>query len=239
MISREHTPSIRIYIDESCHIGSGRGKMLLGAIWLNEDQLPTILDGVRLLKRKHNISSHREIKWTKGGPLKIDYYKDLLLLFSQSNRVGYRAVVIDKSKINYKKYNETSDDFYYKMQYYLVRNIAEKSGESNSLKLFLDYKDAWSGNRSNILAEYLNKTKRLNNKIFTAQPLRSHEVIGLQLADLITGAVMYANKPISQQASEAKKELVHFLEVLTSQKLTEGTAPSSEKFNLFFWKPGK
>ena len=73
------------------------------------------------------------------------------------------------------------------MQYYLVRNIAEKSGESNSLKLFLDYKDAWSGNRSNILAEYLNKTKRLNNKIFTAQPLRSHEVIDLQLADLITG----------------------------------------------------
>lgn len=229
--------STYVYIDESCHIGHGSGKMLLGAVWLNTKQLPMLLREVKYIKKKHKISSHREIKWTKVSLSKIEYYKDLLLLLHQTDQVSYRAVVIDKNKVNYEAHNETSDDFYYKMQYYLVRNIAEKSTSTHSLRLFLDYKDTWSGHRSHELARYLRNTVKFQDKYFTAQPLRSHEVIGLQLADLVTGAVMYANKPSNQQKSEAKKELVAFLKKITQQELTSGTPPSTEKFNLFFWEP--
>ncbi len=225
-----------VYIDESRHIGSD-GKMLLGALWLDKVQLSILTDGVRTIKRKHSIASHREIKWTKVSKGKLDYYKDLLRLFVELDNVNYRAVVIDKEIVDYEAHGKTQDDFYYTMQYYLVRNIAEK--RIGDVRLFLDYKDAWSGKRSHELVRVLKNTHNLNNSSITAQPLHSHEVVGLQLSDLITGAVMYANKPKSEQQSDAKLALVVLLEELTGQPLTKGTSYSVEKFNLFFWEPKK
>lgn len=224
-----------VYIDESRHVGGNDGKMLLGALWLDNTQLPTLADTVRLIKKKHEIAPHREIKWTKVSISKLGYYKDLLRLFAELDHVNYRAVVIDKEKIDYETYGKTQDDFYYTMQYLLVRNIAEK--RLGEVRLFLDYKDAWSGKQSHKLAKYLNNTGSLHNKSLTAQPLRSHEVIGLQLADLITGAVMYANKPKNEQKSQAKLELIALIEELVGQSLTQSTPYSIEKFNLFFWEP--
>lgn len=224
-----------VYIDESRHVGDNDGKMLLGALWLDNAQLSTLSDAVRLIKKKHEIAPHREIKWTKVSGSKLEYYKDLIRLFAELDRVNYRAVVIDKEKVDYEAYGKTQDEFYYTMQYLLVRNIAEK--RLGEVRLFLDYKDAWSGKRSHKLADYLNNTGSLHNKSLTAQPLRSHEVIGLQLADLITGAVMYANKPKDEQKSQAKLELIALLEELTGQALAQGTPYGVEKFNLFFWEP--
>ena len=105
------------------------------------------------------------------------------------------------------------------------------------MRLFLDYKDAWSGIRTTKLAGYLRNTGRLHNTSLLAQPLRSHEVIGLQMADLFTGAVMYANKPQEEQKSDAKKELIAHIEQCSGQKLTCGTPYSSEKINILMWEP--
>lgn len=227
--------TVNVYIDESCHVGYGDGKMLLGALWLDVDQLDSLSDAIRLIKNKHDIAPRREIKWTKVSEAKLDYYKEIINLFLALDQVNYRAIIIDKGTIDYEAHDKTRDGFYYTMQYLLVRNIAEK--RLGEIRLFLDYKDAWSGVRSNELAKYLNNTGSLHHKSLKAQPLRSHEVIGLQIADLITGAVMYANKPKEQQLSKAKREIIQLLEESLGQKLTEGTAYNVEKFNLFFWEP--
>ena len=227
---------INVYIDESRHNNDNDGGyMLLGAVWLDVDQLPVLNDAVRLIKKKYDILTHREIKWTKVSTAKLDYYKEIIQLFLQLEQVNYRAVIIDKSKLDYESHGKTRESFYYTMQYILVRNIAEK--RFGHIRLFLDYKDAWSGKYSHELAEYLNNTGSLHHKSLTAQPLRSHEVVGLQIADLITGAVMYASKPQSEQKSESKMELVRLLEKSTEQKLTESTPYGLEKFNLLFWEP--
>lgn len=229
---------VNVYIDESRHNNDNDGGyMLLGALWLNVDHLPVLTDAVRLIKKKYDIPTHREIKWTKVSQGKLDYYKELIQLFLNLEQVNYRAVIIDKGKIDYEAHSKTRESFYYTMQYLLVRNIAEK--RLGDIRLFLDYKDAWSGHYCTELAKYLKNTGNLHNKSIIAQPLRSHEVIGLQIADLITGAVMYANKPENQQKSLAKKELVQFIEESVEQKLTQGTSYSVEKFNLFFWESKK
>lgn len=229
---------INVYIDESRHNNDNDGGcMLLGAIWLDIEQLAVLNDAVRLIKKKHSISPRREIKWTKVSTAKLDYYREIIQLFLNLEQINYRAVIIDKSKIDYESHGKTRESFYYTMQYILVRNIAEK--RLGDIRLFLDYKDAWSGKYSHELASYLNNTGSLNHKSLTAQPLRSHEVVGLQIADLITGAVMYANKPKDEQKSEAKMTLIRLLEESIEQKLTESTPYGIEKFNLLFWEPRK
>lgn len=227
---------INVYIDESRHNNDNDGGyMLLGAIWLDREQLAVLNDAIRLIKKKHDIPIHREVKWTKVSAAKLDYYKEIIQLFLNLDQVNYRAVIIDKSKLDYESHAKTRESFYYTMQYILVRNIAEK--RLGDIRLFLDYKDAWSGKYSHELAEYLNNTGSLHHKSLTAQPLRSHEVIGLQIADLITGAVMYANKSSVDQKSEAKMELTRLIEKSVEQKLTESTPYGVEKFNLLFWEP--
>lgn len=227
-----------VYIDESGHTDDpSSNTMVLGALWISIPQLSLFTDAIRTVKKKHDIASHREIKWTKVSPAKLDYYKELIDVFFAVEQVNYRAVVIDKSIVDYETYNKTRDDFYYSMTYILVRTIAEK--RYGDMHLFLDYKDAWSGIRTTKLASYLRNTGRLHNASLLAQPLRSHEVIGLQIADLFTGAVMYANRPQEEQKSDAKKELISYIEHSSGQKLTCGTPHSSEKINILMWEPKK
>ena len=225
-----------IYVDESGHTGNPDGNnMVLGAIWISLDQLSLFTDAIKTIKKKHNIPSHREIKWTKVSKAKLSYYKDLIDIFFDVEQVNYRAVVVDKSKIDLEAYAQTRDDFYYKMQYLLIRTIAAK--RYGDIRIFIDYKDAWSGVKTAKLAEYLRNTGKLHNKSLTAQPLRSHEVLGLQMSDLLTGAVMYANRLESARKSEAKKVLVRYIEEKASQKLTVSTSPSAEKINILIWEP--
>lgn len=227
-----------VYIDESGHTNDPNNDvMVLGALWVSASQLSLLTDAVRTIKKKHDIPPHREIKWTKVSSAKLDYYIDLVDAFFGIEQVNYRAVIIDKSKIDYEAHGKTSDDFYYTMQYLLVRTIAEK--RLGDIRLFLDYKDTWSGMQTAKLAKYLNNTRSLNNRLLSAQPLRSHEVIGLQLSDLFTGAVMYANRPIEKQLSSAKKQIVQHIEDRSKQRLVEGTSYSAEKLNLLIWEPRK
>lgn len=224
-----------IYIDESSHINDGVGTMLLGAIWSDPQTIKQFSEGIKLIKLRHDISPRREIKWTKVSQKKLDYYKELFNLFWSNDSINFRAVVVDKSILDHEKFDQTPDDFYYKMQYYLVRNIAEK--RTGPFHLYLDFKDTWSNSRCQDLTKYLKNTRPLAQKDFSAQAVRSHEVTALQVADLVTGAVMYANKPRTDNDSKAKLELVSHIEEKVGQKLKEESPYGIEKFNIFLWEP--
>lgn len=226
--------TINIYSDESSHTNDGKGFMLLGAIWAAPDIAKQLAKQVKLVKLKHSIPTRREIKWTKVGLKKIDYYKDLIDLFVNNDSINYRAVIVDKSELDHSIFNQTHDEFYYKMQYYLVRNIA--SQKQGDFKIYLDYKDTWSTDRCKKLTSYLSNTGSLIGKNFSAQAVRSHEVTALQISDLLTGTVAYANKTPEDQSSQAKQQLTEYLQSRIGQKLTIETPFGVEKFNLFFWK---
>lgn len=227
-----------VYIDESGHTNDPASRnMVLGALWVSAAQLSLLTDAVRTVKKKHSIAPHREIKWTKVSQSKLDYYIDLVDVFFDIEQLNYRAVIIDKSKVDHEAHGKTPDSFYYTMQYLLVRTIAEK--RLGDIHLFLDYKDTWSGVRTTELARYLNNTGSLHNKSLRAQPLRSHEVTGLQISDLFTGAVAYANQPTDLQLSSAKKKIVEHIEHRSKQSLNHGTPYGAEKINLLFWEPRK
>lgn len=226
--------TINVYADESNHMDDGTVFMVLGAIWMDSELNSEFSTKVREIKARHGISKFREIKWTKVSGSKIDYYKELIDLFMSYPGINYRAVVTDKTKLDHERFGHTRDDFYYIMQYYLIRNIAEKC--FGSIKIYLDYKDTWSGIKCHKLADYLNNTRNIRSQGIIAQPVRSHESSALQLADLISGAIMYANKNRSDSDSVAKLELVDYIKQKVGVDLVGSTSSSAEKFNIFFWE---
>lgn len=224
---------ISIYSDESHHLKNQSGKMVIGAVWCSSASHSTIKDRLKLLKQTHNISPHREIKWTKISPAKLDYYKSIIELFFEQEAVNFRAVVVPKSRLRHGDFDQTEDEFYYKMQYIMLSNIVKKN--SGNLKIYLDYKDTWSNFRTKKLVDYLDNTASYDHHQFQAQPIRSTESVLMQLTDLLIGAVAYANN--SGGDSGAKAEIVKLIEEKSGQKLTQQTPFGIDKVNIFNWEP--
>jgi hypothetical protein len=69
------------------------------------------------------------------------------------------------------------------------------------------------------------------------QQVRSHEVELIQLADLLTGAVSYINRGLSD--SRAKNILIDHLKHRSKYSLTKSTLIREQKFNIFLWESSK
>ena len=55
---------------------------------------------------------------------KIDLYKDIVNYFFDDNNIHFRAIIIpDKSKLNHEAFNQTHDDWYYKMYFDMLKVI--------------------------------------------------------------------------------------------------------------------
>ncbi len=231
-------PEIRVYLDETRHLKVNSGPMVLGGVWGTRDECASFNNKIKMIKIKHNVPIKQELKWTKVSPAKIDYYRDILRLFVDEPDINYRGVVIDKELIDNDLFGHTDDDFYYKMQYLVIRNIA--SHRSGKYRLFFDYKDTWSSYKANRTVEFLQNTAKLNEDDFEAQPLRSDEVALLQVADFLNGLLAYANSSdITKEtgASVAKKKLVRLLQEETGICLNCSSPNASEKINILIWEP--
>jgi hypothetical protein len=105
----------------------------------------------------------------------------------------------------------------------------------NRYRIFLDYKDTRSAQRVKNLADVLaNSMYDFNRRIVEdIQTVRSHEVQLIQLADLLIGAIGYANR--APGASVAKTALVERIRERSGYKLTQTTLMREPKLNLLRW----
>lgn len=97
-----------------------------------------------MLKAKHGIPERVEIKWAKISGAKEEYYHDLVQTVFDEDGVNYRAIVIPTEGLNHDLYNQTEDEFYYKAQYMMLKNVVKKLSLSGpkAFRIFLDYKDS-------------------------------------------------------------------------------------------------
>ncbi len=206
--------------------------MVLGAIWCDKEEVKGFTDKVKMLKDKHGMPRKWEIKWTKVSGAKRDYYLDLIRLFFSEEGLNFRAIVIPTEGLDHDLFHQTADEFYYKMQYTMLKNVVAKNVAD--FRIYLDYKDAWSASRSKKLAEYLSNTQELAASNFTCQPIRSYESVLIQLSDLLIGAIASANNDVLSKVT-TKQEIVQLLEELSGQKMTQQTPYGVDKFNIFKW----
>lgn len=227
---------INIYCDESCHLpNDGQKAMVLGALWCIRAKAREHNQAIAKLKARHHLSPFFEIKWTKVSPGKLDFYSDLLNYFFASRTMGFRAWVIpDKSILSHEDYAQTHDDWYYKMYFYLLRNMISTSRKYH---IYLDIKDTRSRMKLRKLREVLSNAKYDFSReiIERIQHVHSHDIGLMQLADILIGAVSYHARDLSD--SVAKSNLIQNIKDKTGLSFTLNTLPTERKFNLCIWRP--
>ncbi|MEG1794632.1 MAG: DUF3800 domain-containing protein, partial [Rikenellaceae bacterium] len=131
--------TFNIYCDESCHIENDHKPfMFLGYISCAYPQIKMHTTGINNLKKKHNF--YAEIKWNKVSNSKLRFYIDLIDYFFSTD-LKFRAIGIDKAKVNYDTYKKSYDDHYYTMYYYLPNHNLNTQYTYN---VYLDIKDTLS-----------------------------------------------------------------------------------------------
>lgn len=216
--------TFNIYCDESCHLENDhKSFMFLGSVSCAYPQVERHSKRIEEIKKEHNF--YAEIKWTKVSRSKIRFYMDLLDYFFDTD-LKFRAIGIDKSKINNDDFDQTFDDFYYKMYYQLLNY---KVDTLNHYNVYLDIKDTLSACKVRKLKEILN----VKLGVFrTIQNIRSHESIIMQLADFLMGEISYYNND-GEHRNTAKMQIIEKIKKHT--RLPDlGKTNYNEKMNLFF-----
>lgn len=233
-----NNPEINIYCDESCHLpNDGMKSMVLGALWCLSSSATDHNADIAAIKARHNLSQYFEIKWTKVSPNKLGFYLELLEYFFSIKALGFRAwVVPDKSILCHKEFIQTHDDWYYKMYFYLIRNLISTRCR---YYIYVDIKDTRSRDKLRKLDEVIRNAHYDFSRdiIKRVQHVHSHDINLLQLADLLLGAISYNSRQL--HTSSAKQELIQYIRERTGFSLNESTLPSERKFNICIWQPNE
>jgi len=228
------TQVFNVYCDESCHLEHDRQKaMVLGSIWCPLEKARETAQAIRAIKEKHGLGHDFEIKWTKVSPGKIDFYIDLIDYFFAEPDLHFRALIVaDKDRLQHKAYGQSHDEWYFKMYFTMLKAILRPNA---SYRIYLDIKDTRSAPKVRKLQDVLcNNAYDFSREIIQkVQTVRSHEVEQVQLADLLIGAVAYANRNLS--GSSAKQQLVKLIRECSGYSLTRSTLYREDKLNLFRW----
>lgn len=224
-----------IYCDESCHLEHDRQPiMVIGGIWCPKDATRQISAEIREIKIRHEAEG--ELKWTRVSHSREAYFLELVDYFFRTPALYFRCLVVDdKSKLNHDYFNMGShDSFYYKIYFYMLRNILKLEYRYN---IYLDIKDTRSAQKIAILKDVLcnNVYDFTQQMIGNIQNIHSHESEMLQLADLFIGAVSYNNRNLA--GSDAKKNVVQRIMTHAGQNLSRTSPPWVDKFNLFIFTP--
>jgi Protein of unknown function (DUF3800) len=216
--------TFNFYCDESCHLENDHHPyMLIGYISCSYNQVALHSKNIRLLKEEYE--NMNEIKWNNLSKSAYPLYNGLIDYFFATD-LQYRAIVIDKSKIKHDEFEQTHDDFYYKMFFQLLH---KKIDPENNYNIYLDIKDTRSAKKVNGLKKYLNSNLL---SVRNLQNIRSHESELMQLTDIITGAISYHLRGLNKVI--AKNKIIEKIQHHSKHPLNHSTSKDQHKFNLFF-----
>ena len=225
-----------IYCDESCHLENDHQKaMVLGAIWCPLEKVREISVRLREIKKKHGLPSDFEVKWIKVSPAKFQFYLDWVDYFFDNDDLHFRALIVpDKSLLRHEAFSSQDHDiWYYKMYFDMLKLIFSPQAR---YRIYLDIKDTRGGAKVKKLHDVLcnNLYDFSRDIIERVQLIHSSEVELVQLTDLLTGAVSYANRGL--QGSQGKLRLVERMKNRSKYRLTQTTLYKEQKVNLLRWQ---
>jgi len=216
--------TFNLYCDESSHLeNDGLPYMIIGYVSSAWPQVKIHSRNIRQLM--HDNKFIGEIKWSKLSESNFSFFSDLIKYFFTSD-LNFRAVIVEKSRIDNQKMGFTYNDFYYRMYYQLLHH---KINMDYTYNIYLDIKDTCSYKKIKVLRDILNEKY---GNIRNLQFVRSHECVLMQLADVIMGAINYNLR--NEKKVVAKIKIIEKLKGYSKYPIDCTTPKSSDKFNLFF-----
>lgn len=223
-----------VYCDESCHLISNNSQyMLIGAVYCPKYKIKKVNEYIEHLKENYNLSKTIELKWNKIDKKTERLYLDIVNYFFNNDDLKFRVIVIDRTKLNHEKYNQTENDFYHKAYYDMLKYIITPG---NSYNIYPDIKDTNSYYYHQIMLNYLRiKMSDLNRKtIKKVQPIRSYEAPILQINDILIGALSYYYRNLS--GNSVKLNIINEINKLYQNSFNTSSNYNNIKFNIFIWK---
>mgnify|MGYP004646474753 FL=1 len=227
------------YCDESCHLEHDNSNvMVLGAVWCPKDKRHEINERIKQIKIRNEIFPTSELKWTKVAPVKKQVYEDLINYFFDEKDLHFRGLLIPhKEALNHELFNQTHDDWYYKMYFSMLKAMLLPTEKYN---IFIDIKDTHSSQKAEKLQEVIRNSIYDFSKSIVKQvkPIRSEEVQIMQITDILIGAFGYKNRifPEGEKRSQTKLNLIKLIQQRSNYSLEKSTLLREEKFNLFIWR---
>lgn len=227
-----------VYCDETCHLeNDGINVMVLGAVWCPQSKLKEVNQRIKEIKARNTVSPTMELKWTKISPGKLDLYKDLVNYYFDEDDLHFRALIIpDKSKLDHQRFNQTHDDWYYKMYFDMLKVIFHPM---DRFEVYIDIKDSNSYHKAQRLREVCSNSMYdfSQSIIQRLQPIRSDEVQIMQLTDILIGAIAYENRsfPDGFQKSSAKQGIISLIKKRSGYTMKKTTLLREDKLNLLRW----
>ncbi len=229
-------PPANIYCDESCHLENDHCPvMVMGAIYCPLAKVRETAIRLREIKRRFGHPGEFEVKWSKVSASHSEFYQAILDYFFDDDDLRFRALVVpDKSKLRHDDFGQDHDTWYYKMYFDLLKVLISPHGQ---YRIYLDVKDTRSAEKIRKLQDVLcnNVYDYSRSVVARVQSVESRHVEHLQLADLLIGAVGYANRNL--EGNSGKTGLVERIRSRTRYSLTKSTLLREDKFNLFVWRP--
>lgn len=223
-----------VYCDESCHLISNNDKyMLIGAVYCPKNKVKNVNEYIEHLKENYNISNKIELKWNKIDKKTEKLYLDIINYFFNNDDLKFRVIVIDKTKLDHEKYNQTENEFYHKTYYEMLKYIIIPG---NSYNIYPDIKDTNSYYYHQVMLDYLRiKMSDTNKKaIKKVQPIRSYEAPILQINDILIGALSYYYRNLS--GNSVKLNIINEIKKLYQNDFDTTSYYSNTKFNIFIWR---
>lgn len=230
-----------LYCDESCHLENDNiNVMVLGAIWCPKSKVKEINKRIAEIKARNSVTANSELKWTKVSPVKEQLYLDIVDYFFDDDDLHFRCLVVpDKSILEHEKFNQTHDEWYYKMYFNMLKVVFQPK---DCYEVYIDIKDTNSNKKSKKLHEVCcNSVYDFSGRIIKKiQPIRSHEVQLMQMVDILIGAVAYQNRifPEGFIKSKPKQNIISRIKEKSGYQLTKTTLYREEKVNIFIWDTG-
>lgn len=225
-----------IYCDESCHLEhDGIKPMGLGCVWCENDKRRQIFKELRDIKIKFGLKPHCELKWNAISPSKVEYYKAVVRYFFDNADLHFRGLIVpDKTILKHEDFNQSHDEFYYKMYFRLLKTIINPTDQ---YEVYLDIKDTRSEQKVQKLREVISNSNYDfdQSKITRIQQVDSSDVELVQLADLLIGALIYHQRGLN--GSNAKQQIIDLIKQQSGYTLQRSTLYREDKFNLFVWRP--
>lgn len=226
-----------VYCDEShpdafTSKAAGAHYLVIGSLWLPTEDRAWRKEELHALKQAGRVGG--ELKWRSVSGSRLPAYQNLISWFFDAGEAfRFRAIVVDRGKIDLARFHESDGELgFYKFYYQLLQQWIL---DYNRYTIFCDYKANRVDGRLAVLKRCLGHSN-ISSEVATVQSVPSEESVLIQAVDVLTGAVA-AKFNQTLKVGSAKTLLVENIEARLGRAIAH-TPKAEQKFNIFQINPG-